>query len=124
MSTERDALIFWLQTNYEVEQLSEELFKLTLAIGEDRGQLVFVNVWQDNFTVFSPIAEYSPQAAGKMLEFISDNGVVGLSLFNGMLCITNSTFSLNGPSLDDWISYIGATADRYEESLTGGGDLL
>jgi hypothetical protein len=124
MSTEREALIFWLLTNYEVDQLTDEVFKLTLAIGEDRGQLVFVVVWEDNFTVYSPIAEYSPQVASKLLEFISENGVVGVTLVNGMVCITNSVFSLNGPDLDDWISYIGATADRYEKSLTGGGDIL
>lgn len=120
MSTEREALIYWLQSNYQTDQISDELFRLNLSIGEERSQLVFVSVWHENFTVFSPIAEYSPQTATKVLEFISDSGVVGLTIFDGMLCITNSSLSLNGPSLDDWISYIGATGDDYENRLTGG----
>lgn len=117
---DREALIFWIQSNYHAEQMSNELFKINLQIGDDRSQLVFVSVWQDNFTVFSPIAEYLPQTAGQVLEFISQNGVVGLTVFSGMHCISNSSLTLNGPSLDDWITYIGETADDYESRLSGG----
>ena len=117
---DREALIFWIQSNYHAEQMSNELFKINLQIGDDRSQLVFVSVWQDNFTVFSPIAEYLPQTAGQVLEFISENGVVGLTVFSGMYCISNSSLTLNGPSLDDWITYIGETADDYESRLSGG----
>jgi hypothetical protein len=117
---DREALIFWIQSNYHAEQMSNELFKINLQIGDNRSQLVFVSVWQDNFTVFSPIAEYSPQTAGQVLEFISESGVVGLTVFSGMYCISNSSLTLNGPSLDDWITYIGETADDYESHLSGG----
>ena len=120
MSSERDALIYWLNSRYEVYQISEELFKIQLLVGESRSQLVFVTVWNDNFTVFSPVAEYSPQNADSLLNFISDNGVVGLTVFNGMFCITNSSLSLHGPTLDDWISYMATVGDEYESLLTGG----
>ena len=124
MSSQREALIFWLQSNYQVDQFSEELFRLSLQVGDSRSQLVFVSVWQENFTVFSPIAEYSSQTVNKVLEFTSNSGVVGLTIFNEMLCITNSSLTLNGPTLDDWIAYIGETADDFESRLTGGANNL
>jgi hypothetical protein len=120
MSTEREALIYWLNTNYQIDQISDELFRLNLSVGDNRSQLVFVSVWKDNFTVFSPIAKYSPKTVEQVLGFISDNGVVGLTIFDGMLCITNSSLSLHGPTLDDWISYMGEVGDDYENRLTGG----
>jgi hypothetical protein len=120
MSTQREALIYWLQSNYQVDQISGELFRLNLRVGEDRSQLVFVSIWEENFTVFSPISQYSPQTANKALEFISENGVVGLTIFDGTLCVTNSSLSLNGPTLDEWIAYIGETGDDYENRLTDG----
>ncbi len=120
MSTERDALIYWLNANYQVDQISDELFRLNLSVGDGRSQLVFVSVWKDNFTVFSPIAKYSPKTVEQVLGFISDNGVVGLTIFDAMLCITNSSLSLHAPTLDDWISYMGEVGDDYENRLTGG----
>jgi hypothetical protein len=124
MSTERDALIFWLNSNYQVEALSDEVFKVNLLLDGNRTQMVFVAVWVDNFTVFSPIAAYDKTVALDILDYVAANGVMGLTVFGEFLCITNSSFNLNGPSLDDWISYMAETADDIERAITGGANIF
>ena len=118
----RDALIFWLSSRYSVDQLSDELFKLTLETSNSRSQIVLVAVWRENFTVMSPIAPYNAKNAGSILEAVADSTVLGVSIFNSFFVITSSSTSLDGPVLDSLISAVGETADEFEAQLTRGGD--
>jgi hypothetical protein len=120
----REGLIFWLNSRYSVDQLSDELFKLTLETSNSRAQIVLVSVWRENFTVMSPIAPYIAKNAGTVLEAVADSTVLGVSVFNSFFVITSSSTSLDGPVLDSLIDAVGETADEIEALLTRGADNL
>jgi len=120
----RDDFVQRLVNRYVTDEIEPNLYRFTLPLNSGRSQIVFVKVQDELFTVFSPIAYIESKDALEVLEDVSGQTVLGVSVISGAYCLMNSSTIFDEQYLRTWVATISNQADRLEARFSGGEDVL
>lgn len=120
MATQAEAIKF-LKSNYQAEDVGDNLYKVVVDYEDNRSQLVFVGIFEHVITLNSPFASEDDLSAKQALTATSD-GLFGLKQFGTLYTISNLLFveDLDPSEFNKGIHFLAKTADDLEKSLVGG----
>lgn len=120
MATRAEALSF-LQSNYNLNQINNDLYKIEIEYETGRSQLVFVTV-NDDFMMFkSPFAKGDDITAKQALEGAGAGGF-GVQLVADLYCLAHLVFNadLDASEITYGLGVLASAADDLENELVGG----
>ena len=108
--------------HYEPEALGPKLFRFTLALSEQRSQIVFVLIGDQTVTVSSPFWKIKPLKLHRVMRGIvkfTDFGVIDTF---GVLNLSNTSLGFDFEELKIMVSTISKMADQLELEFSGNKD--
>lgn len=116
MATKQQALEY-IRVNYKHEPVSGNIVKLEVPISNNRTQMVYAAVTEDELQVTSPVAWQKNVSADRVLE--ANTSMFGIVTVNGAFGLKHNTFleEINESEIEKAFVVLAVQADILEQTL-------
>jgi hypothetical protein len=112
-------LISFLEENYVLEELEEDLYSGVFTVGGDRSQIVFLDLDSDKITISSPFAEEGSISAKTALILAKDYPI-GIRIGYGHYTVVYllPIQDLDTSEIEAGLGYVANYADQIEQAIS------
>ena len=120
MATQAEAINF-LKSNFKLEQVSEDFFKILIEFNGNRSQLLYCGVYEFAMVISSPFATEDDLSPKQALNAVAES-LFGVKLIGGHYQLSALLFmeDLDASEINKGLFTLAKEADDLEKSLVGG----
>lgn len=110
-------MLEFIRSNYEHEPVSDNIVKLEVPISDNRTQMVYVGVTEEELQVTSPFAWQENVSADRALE--ANASMFGIVSINGAFALKHNAFleEINESEIEKAFIVLAVQADELEQAL-------